>query len=370
MFDVIVIGGGPAGSQAARILAESGHKVLLLEREARGRTKCCAGALSGRALGYLDGIELPPHVELETVEIHSRGRKVSYRSPRPIAKFVVRSELDQILLEAAQKAGAQIHYNTPALNLKLSEDSVEVETPLGKIQGQYLLGADGATGITRRLGVDKPRRMAIGLEGELFLPPDRLHHYERKAIVDYGCIKTGYGWIFPKVDRLSVGIYTSNSEPLPLKKYLQRFLASQELPQPRSLIAHPIPGPSNQRLRVGRALLAGDAASLADPLSGEGIAYALASGQLAAQTIGSALKGQSLDSYEDLVEQQICSQLAIPNKLKKILYVSPRLAQAVLRRQEALIAQYFATIAGQQSYSELEEKLKRGFRQFRWLGRG
>ena len=368
MYDVIVTGGGPAGSQAARLLAQEGFQVLMLEKGAPGRSKCCAGAVSGRALQFLRGIQLPACVDLHTVRLAYKGEELTYTSPDPIAKFVVRGKLDEILREAAEKAGAEIRYHTPAADIRPLGDKVEVETSAGKLQARYLIGADGATGVSRRLGANRPQRMAIGLEGEIFLPAAR-EKYQQTALIDPSGVPYGYCWLFPKADRLSVGIVSFSSKPAPLKKHFQRFLQTYGLPQPETL-AHPLPALAPGKLVIGGCLLAGDAAALVDRFSGEGIAYALQSGTLAAETIGSALKaGGDIASYQPLVERQIYSQLKITSKLQKAFWFWPQLSHAVLKGRTSLLGQYFDTVAGKQSYEDLGKELKREFAPGRRLKR-
>ena len=369
MYDVIVIGGGPAGSQAARLLARRGLEVVVLEKGGPDHVKCCAGALSGRALPFLEGIQLPPSTDLKNVELIYKNKKILYTSQSQIAKFVVRSQLDQTLREAAQKAGALIRYQTAAQQVRLFPDRVEVEVRGGKVQGRYLVGADGATGITRRLGSESPKRMAIGLEGEIFLP-EALDKYAEKVLIDISWLSSGYAWLFPKKDRLSVGIVSFSGRPVALRKHFQRFIDSLKLPSPKTHLAHPLPALAPEKLVIGRCLLAGDATSLVDRFSGEGIAYALHSGTLAAEAIASAWEeGTSLESYQELVEEEIYSQLKITSKLQKAFWFWPWLSHFVLRRHPSLMEEYFSTVAGQKSYAELAEKLKQEFVRGRWLKR-
>ena len=151
--------------------------------------------------------------------------------------------------------------------------------------------------------------MAIGLEGEIFLP-EALDKYAEKVLIDISWLSSGYAWLFPKKDRLSVGIVSFSGRPVALRKHFQRFIDSLKLPSPKTHLAHPLPALAPEKLVIGRCLLAGDATSLVDRFSGEGIAYALHSGTLAAEAIASALEeGTSLESYQELVEEEICSQL-------------------------------------------------------------
>ena len=300
---VAVIGAGPAGSTAARLLAVRGADVTLFEARRLPRPKVCGGGLTPKAQ------RLVPSIALDTVE--RRVDRVELRGPHLGAFMLVepattiamveRQRFDLALVEAAARAGVVVRDSEPVRELLEHESGVEVRTDRGWWRADAIVAADGEPSrAARQLGLGGPaRRRALALEVDVPFGSGLRHD---AAILDYR-IPGGYGWYFPKGDHgnLGVGSYRT-SRHARLREDLTRLADELGLElRDGHVRGHWIA----QGLRAGplasrRAVLAGDAAATADALFGEGISYAILSGVAAAQTIGEWADGtiESLRPYD------------------------------------------------------------------------
>ena len=222
----------------------------------------------------------------------------------------------------AAQARAAVRDGTPATAIHESQDAVQVRTADGQtLTARYLVGADGATSVVARsLGLRSRRRLGVALEAEM--PPSAA--FASTALFELGVVPHGYLWIFPRGDRLSVGIGIVVSHRLDLRATLRREMLSfgVEL-KDTPLRAHPLPiHVRAERLHTGRCLLVGDAAGLVDPFSGEGIRHAIRSARLAA----ASLLEDDLAGYTARLDRQIGRGLRFIGWLSRLfLYRFPRL---------------------------------------------
>lgn len=296
-----VIGAGPAGATAARLLASQGARVSLIEAWRLPRPKLCGGGLTPKAQ------RLVPPRALQTVE--RRIHRVELRGgllpalhidePRAEIAMVERDRFDLALTEAAADAGADVRDGERVEAVTEDAAGVTLTTRRGHLRVDAVVAADGdPSGIARRLGLGGPaNRHALALEVDLplssQLPADT-------AVLSFG-IPGGYAWYFPKGDHANVGVgsYRATSADA-LRQNLARFGRSVGLDVAEGRIAgHWIAqGLRRGALASPRVVLAGDAAATADPLFGEGISYALSSGITAAQVIGDWEAGRVSDLRE------------------------------------------------------------------------
>lgn len=325
--DVIIAGAGPAGSACARTAAALGLRALLIDRERFPRGKSCGGGVSPRAVADLDRIfggRLECSALLGVPRFHLRShlhpaagrpdrevRRMSLRSEAPLLHVTCRSKLDAHLVRAAGASGAEILEEAEVVAWGQDGTGVWVNVRAGRdggplyrtIQGRYLVGADGAGSmVARGLGLGRPGPFAFCLE--VFIPVSRSTAEEFTAgAVDFhfGLIRGGYGWVFPGAAGLAAGVGRliagrpgrARSE---LESALGRLLALYRLepghPDTTALRAWLVPlGGCRRQWGRGRVLLAGDAAGVANPLTGEGIGPALRSGEAAARHIAGRLNG-------------------------------------------------------------------------------
>ena len=286
-FDVVVVGGGPAGATAALAVlrARPGASVLVLDRARFPRDKVCGDGIAPEALDVLDGLGVDPAALTEGFAPAPRlrltgpsGAVVERAMHRPAA-VVPRLAFDARLLGAARAAGAEVR-QALVRSVVQRPDGVEVD---GSLTAPVLVAADGAESVVRRaLGVRAPRpdQVAVAIRGYAPEPPGTAGV---QVVTTTARRWPAYAWSFPLGDgRANVGygeLVSGGVTRAGLVEGLHRLLPGVE---PEGLRAHRLPlSTGRPRLVDGRVLLTGDAASLINPLTGEGIFYAVLSGALA-----------------------------------------------------------------------------------------
>lgn len=349
-YDVIVAGAGPGGATAAELLARQGMRVLLLERARMPRPKPCGGGLSPKAQALLDFPLGDLVLERATrVRLSERAGPGTYLDAGGYTIWMVRRPpFDRLLAERARAAGAVLREGEGLQTLALAGEGVEVETTRGRYRARYLVGADGAESrVARALGLRQRRRDAVAIEGEV---PTRALTGDA-AWIDFS-VPLGYAWAFPKGDHWNVGVATADAAAARnLRDHLAAFLRYAGVREPAAhLQGHRIPiWAGAQPLHRGPALLVGDAAGLADPLFGEGIAFALASGRLAAETIAAALAGGTPDlaSYSLAVQRTLGRDHRRLGRIARIVYAQVGASIWVLRHSRLARRLAAEVIAGQ-----------------------
>lgn len=358
--DVAVVGAGPAGSTAARHLAQAGLSVVLLDAAQHPRVKVCGGGLVRRAARELPFD--PPGLALFAAEMHAPAAGVSVRveRPEPLLWMTMRSELDARLLAAAEAAGAEARHPCAVTGLAENGGEVQLDTAGGALAARFAILADGALSRTAAAaGWAAPARRAPALEWEIAVAPELWRRFAGAGRFDFDCVPDGYGWVFPKADHLSVGILAWNRGAHDLRPRLEAYLAALGLAQREELDRRgfviplePRPGPPAR----GRVLLAGDAYGLCDPLTAEGISPALISGRLAAEALlACALEPRAaVAHYARALDRALLRDFAVARRLAAVLYGRPAWRRRLLRAFgrpmcEAMVAQ----IAGEAGYREL-----------------
>jgi geranylgeranyl reductase family protein len=280
--------------------------------------------------------------------------------------MVMRDGFDNLLIQKSAEKGAYIQEQTRVTSVEEFPDHVLVKTDRENFRSKVIVGADGVTSlVARSLGLRKNARLGVAVEGEMFPNPDSsdLTKYDGSLHLDFNVIPKGYGWIFPKKDHLSVGVFTTLPRMKEIKKYFYLYLADKGLSKDyscRSLIGHQIPlGGKNEILNTERGLLIGDAAGLADPITGEGIYFALRSGQIAAEVIERSLAGFScnLDEYTEKIRDEILEDFRYAGYLAKLLYNLSFVSYNLARSLDIVNEGFIKVVSGEYSYREAIKRL-------------
>lgn len=316
MYDLIVVGGGPAGASAALEGAGLGLRVLLIEKERFPRYKPCGGALSERARSYL-GFRIPDEVidaEVSRIRIFFRDRCAEISRSERLSTLVTRSAFDDMLVRRAEGAGAEVLFGRKATEILDGKDCIRIRAG-ATYEGRLLVLADGHTGaLSRKIRKDVVTGVCLVSEVTVENSSDCME-------IHFGEADMGYAWVFPHGSYLSVGaggLRTSN-----IRGIMDRFMRSRGF---RGRIhGHTIPlsGPSRY-LGGRRTMLCGDSAGMVDPFTGEGIAYAVRSGQIAAQVASEHLsEGCDLVEYQRRCKKEIGDDLRASFLLARLMHRFP-----------------------------------------------
>jgi geranylgeranyl reductase family protein len=363
IFDALVIGAGPAGSSSARALALGGFRVLLLERHPMPRPKLCGGAVSNQALQALD-FPIPP----EMIDDVCKGARITYKDKvndvaldRTVSTFIARDQFDAFLAEKAREAGAVLEI-ARVEELREEGDLILASTSAGARRARFAVIACGAVSrlITKVRPLDAPGEMGFCLEHDFPVPqPNPLSENKNRIALYFDQVEYGYGWAYQQGRRYNVGIGGKWSPGQDPKASMDAFCRRLGLPvegiryQGAML---PIGG-VRRRVGRGRLLLAGDSAGFVDPFTGEGIAYAIRSGQIAAGAIREGLEDPALvakdgvaRNYERRCWDEFGFKLRLTLWFSRLLYRHPHWAFPIFCGDEPLLREFLKTVENQRSY--------------------
>lgn len=363
MYDLIIVGGGPSGASAGRVAGKAGISTLLLEKENFPRYKPCGGALSPYALSRLD-FKLPESLmerDISKIRIHFRDscieKQVNYR----LALLVSRNVFDNFLLDKARETGIEVHLGEKVLDCKEREECVEVKTSQNTYLAKFVLIAEGSEGMLKyAVSPQRTRRTEYDLALVSEVPENDeviMNRFPDVIDIHFGTAPGGYGWIFPHAGYYSVGVVGTAEHLKHPKKVMQDFLRANGFSGEFQFHAHIIPlGGIKRRIVSSRILLSGDAAGFVDAFIGEGIAYAIRSGQLAAEKVADLVlsdrKLSDLKEYESRCRQDFGNFLVSSLKLEKVMYRFPEISFKLALSRKEILDKYLDEVVINRSHKD------------------
>jgi geranylgeranyl reductase family protein len=318
--DVVVIGAGPAGSTAAKLLADRGYKVSLVDRAIFPRHKTCASWINRLAfyrfpylMPRLDALVESPFCGIAFFD-PSLSREGHFRDHRPSGYLSLRSKFDDGVRRIAMEAGAEFHGGCSVVRIVHEDHKVKAVTAGGDVfEGRILVGADGASsrvameaGLRRGWSRDD---YALCANADIPCAPETVRrfygeHFPLRVYIEYRGVR-GYGWIFPKRSHICVGIGALLSDNRQIRPLIAEFFRDVQqrghLPENIRLgevhfdidpvgAVHRLPS-----LTRGRVLLIGDAAGFVSGSTGEGIYPGMVSAEVASAVIDRSLKDGTVE---------------------------------------------------------------------------
>jgi len=362
-MNIAVVGAGPAGTWASVLLARRGHSVTLIDSQAPWE-KPCGGGVTAKALTRFGifGSDLPRN-NIDRVTIYFGDKKSVTVTPQEPLAVLSRRELGKYLLNAAETAGVAI-FKSRVNQIEPSAGGWRLSTRDGVVQSNFLIGADGATSLVRRSVATglQPEDLAVTLG--YFIVGNAPPHMKIYFVPDF----EGYIWSFPRPTHISYGLITRSDPGWTgrARNLLSNFIIADlgaDVLEHAEFYSAPVPclGPASwktNQIAGERWALVGDAAGLADPITGEGIYYAFKSAEILSETIGKSAQ------YTARVEAEMGRELARAARMYRRFYRG-RFLGGDFRKRTVQFSKRSRTlrsllgnmILGNQSYLTLKKKL-------------
>jgi flavin-dependent dehydrogenase len=367
---VAVLGGGPAGAFAAEQLARGGVKTRLFD-EKLAWEKPCGGGLSYKAYRdypFLANGETAKRLIPETTLSTRAAGEMRMKLRHPLIIYS-RVELNGMLLARAEQAGVAIE-KTRVMGLDPTTAGWRVRTRAGAVEVDYCIVATGARNPLRDFGTHYTAEDTMSTLGYY------VQGTQARIDIQFLTNLEGYIWVFPRCDHLSVGICGKGAPAKVLRDRLELFLRERGIPfAGERFYSHVLPSlaqaswESNRRAG-DRWMAIGDAAGLVDPVTGEGLYYAIRSGDLASRVILDEAIGTTDKpiAYRSALANEFTDDLRCASRIARRLYLGSfalgsmpdRLIQ--MSRRSALLRDVVQDLfAGVQPYSTLKSRLKSRF---------
>jgi geranylgeranyl reductase family protein len=337
-FDLVIVGAGPAGSNAASVALGAGLRVAQVDAARFPRIKPCAGGVTVKAASALR-YALDPSVcrSFNAIEFNLWGRRRNIFSHAGVVlRTVCRPAFDNRLVrENLGRRNFTFIEGTRVTGVE-HDGRFIVRTDGGTLTASQLIGADGAYSLVNRsFRIAAPRAMATAVEVNVPRPTQQTSA-NAVPCLDYGAVGLGYGWVFPKDDHWSVGLYTLSRRTRNIRQRLSSYIRAKGLP----LDDDSLTGFEAFRIPVGGFWLktpevpvyvVGDAGGFADALTGEGIYAALESGRLAGEVAVDVAAGRSRHrAYYRRLWRTVLWDTAISHFLARAFYRDVDRGMAVL----------------------------------------
>ena len=348
VWDLAVVGAGPAGAAAALTAARAGASVVLLEKASVPRYKRCGGGLIGPSRQALVDLGVEP-VARDTafsISMALDGRREFTRvAPEPFLPLVLRSELDAALTAAGVDAGVALRTGVTVGAYAEEAGTVTLGTSEGPVWARHVVAADGsASRAASYVGV-LCDQVDLGLECEVPAPTG----WDGHVHLDWGPVPGSYGWVFPKGDSLTVGVIGARSSGEALRDYYRAFVDRLGLDRSTAtedgghLTRVRAPGSPLER---GRVLVAGDAAGLLEPWTREGISFALRSGVLAGRAVTGGMP------YTAAVQTALGEEVDAGRRALAAFTAKPWLVHEVMRRLPSMWPLFVDLVSGRTTMAE------------------
>lgn len=362
-FDIIVIGAGPAGSAAATWAAKGGARVALVDKATFPRNKLCGGLFTERSSAFYreifgQDVDLSRAITRTEIAFWHNGAELAVLQDIPPLHLTMRLDLDNTLFHHALTAGAA-DFTGHAI-AEISESAVTFKGG-DTLCAPIIIGTDGVNSIVAKyLFGSSFDTSTIGFGLEIEVPETTQNPGDQPLRIDFGAATWGYGWSFPKTQSTTVGVGGLRAPNPDMKSHMRTYVEALGLdPDAVKVKGHHLPF-GDFRPTAGRdnILLAGDAAGLVDPITGEGIAFAMKSGQIAAQSALDALAANAPETAlarHQLGLKEMHKNLRIARTLRRIIF-APRWQATftkTFRRSGTVRVMYMRLLAGEIEYPEL-----------------
>lgn len=363
LFDAAVIGAGPAGCTAAHGLARRGARVALIDGS-HPREKACGGGVTSRALDLLsnEGLHVAPDGQpIDRAVFEANDRRAAFAlGDLHVMRVFAREAFDRLLLDAAGAAGST-YVPSRAARIERNGSGWIVRTASGDVRARWLVGADGPAGIVRKQVFRPFARSQLSIAAGAFADVARVS----EIVIRFVDNPSGYLWSFPRRDHLAVGVCaqadaaSSSNLHASAERWLDAY--SPAMRRSRRRYAWPIPSLAAADLDRERPggdgwLLVGDAAGLVDPITREGIFFAVQSGALAASSLSSR---DPRREYDAAVRDDIHRELKRAARLRAAFF-QPRFTRLLidaLNASASIRRVMIDLIAGRQPYATLKRAL-------------